>query len=257
MAEKREKWTREELIIAFNLYCKIPFTKIKYTNPKIIELATVIGRSPSSIALKLVNFARLDPELKKRNISGMQHGSKGEEIIWNEFNDNWEELAYESELLLARFRGTSIEKASKIDVKDLPLEGKERQTVIRTRVNQNFFRNTILASYNNRCCITGISITELLVACHIIPWSKDKKNRLNPQNGICLNALHDKAFDRGLITVTPDYKIKLSPYLLKSKNRTALEIFFIPFDNKAIELPQRFSPAIEFLRYHNNNIYKS
>ena len=96
-----------------------------------------------------------------------------------------------------------------------------------------------------------------MVACNIIPWSKDKKNRLNPQNGICLNALHDKAFDRGLITVTPDYKIKLSPYLLKSKNRTALEIFFIPFDNQTIELPQRFSPAIEFLRYHNNNIYKS
>lgn len=97
----RDNWTRDELIIAFNLYCKMPFGKITSKNPEIINLAKIIGRTPSAVALKLVNFARLDPELQKRKIVGMSHGSKSEEKIWNEFHDNWEELAFESELLLA------------------------------------------------------------------------------------------------------------------------------------------------------------
>lgn len=51
---------------------------------------------------------------------------------------------------------------------------------------------------------------ELLIASHIIPWGKDEKNRLNPMNGLLLNALHDKAFENGLITIAEDYTIKIS-----------------------------------------------
>ncbi len=218
----RENWTRDELIVAFNLYCKIPFGKITSKNPEIINLARIIGRTPSAVALKLVNFARLDPELQKRKISGMSHGSKSEEDIWNEFNGNWEELAFESELLLAKFKGESIENSTKINLENIPKEGKERDATIKIRVNQNFFRSAILASYDNKCCITGISIPELLVASHIIPWSKDEKNRLNPQNGLCLNLLHDKAFDRGLITINENYMIKLSKVVTDYKENEAI-----------------------------------
>ena len=63
------KWSREELIIAFNLYCKTPFGKIDERNPEIIFLAKVIGRTPGAVSWKLANFARLDPILKERNIS--------------------------------------------------------------------------------------------------------------------------------------------------------------------------------------------
>jgi len=105
----RENWNREELIVAFNLYCKIPFGRITSRNPEIINLAKIIGRTPSAVALKLVNFARLDPELQKRKISGMSHGSKSEGEIWDEFHGNWSELAFESEILLARFKGEAIE----------------------------------------------------------------------------------------------------------------------------------------------------
>jgi hypothetical protein len=45
----RRDWTREELIVAFNLYCKIPFGKIHRANPQLIELAQAIGRSPSAM----------------------------------------------------------------------------------------------------------------------------------------------------------------------------------------------------------------
>ena len=120
-------WTRDELIVAFNLYCKTPFTKINANNKAVQALAPVIHRSASSVALKLANFARLDPALQERNISGMKHGSKMEAEIWNEFNNNWEELAYQSELILAQFKNDSVENSAGIPRLDLPREGKERE----------------------------------------------------------------------------------------------------------------------------------
>ncbi len=251
----RKNWTREELIIAYNLYCKIPFGKIDDNNLEIINLAKIIGRTPSAVALKLSNFASLDPELQKRNIVGMRHGSKSDKEIWNEFHGNWDELAFESEILLARVKGESIENSTNIDLDSLPSEGKEREAIIKARVNQIFFRSAILASYENKCCITGISIPELLVASHIIPWSKDEKNRLNPHNGLCLNLLHDKAFDRGLITITEDYKMKLSPALMNYKKNEAIEKFFLPYGDQTISLPKKFLPDKSFLRYHNENVF--
>lgn len=247
-------WSRDELIVAFNLYCKTPFTKINASNKTIKELAPIIGRSASSVALKLANFARLDPALQERNISGMPHGSKRDIEIWNEFNDDWEELAYQSELILAQFRKDSVENSTGITRIDLPQEGKEREALIKTRVNQSFFRQTVLASFNNKCCITGVSIPELLVASHIIPWAVDKNNRLNPCNGLCLNALHDRAFDKGLITITTDYHLQVSEIL---KNRDPItKLLFMPYDNQKISLPQRFLPSREFIEYHNKRVFR-
>jgi putative restriction endonuclease len=251
----RENWTRDELIIAFNLYCKIPFTKINSSNKQVKELSGILGRSVSAVALKLANFARLDPALQNRNISGMRHGSKAEIEIWKEFHGNWEELTYQSELLLAKYQGIPIERSAKIDLDNLPKEGKERETIVQARVNQNFFRLAILASYDNRCCITGLHIPELLVASHIIPWSVNKENRLNPCNGLCMNLLHDKAFDRGLMTITQNYEIKLSGKLIKSIKDTPAESYFLPYENRLIMLPQRFLPGKEYLKYHNKNVF--
>lgn len=247
-------WSRDELVVAFNLYCKTPFSKINANNKAIRELALIIGRSASAVALKLANFARLDPALQERNISGMSHGSNKEYEIWNEFNSNWEELAYQSELILAKFKRDSIENSTGITHLDLPQEGKVREAIVKTRVNQSFFRQTILASYDRKCCITGISIPELLVASHIIPWADDKKNRMNPCNGLCLNALHDRAFDKGLITITVDYRLEVSEIL--KKRESTVWLFFIPFDHQQISLPQRFLPAKEFIEYHNKYIFK-
>ena len=88
-----------------------------------------------------------------------------------------------------------------------------------------------------------------------MPWAIDVKNRLNLHNGLCLNALHDKAFDKGLITITPKYQVMLSPLLYQLKDKTALDTYFWPFKNKQIELPQRFLPDKHFLKYHNKNIF--
>ncbi len=251
----KQNWSREELIIAFNLYCKIPFGKIHNRNPEIISLSKLLGRTPSALSWKLANFSRLDPTLQKRNISGATHGSKEEIGVWHEFSADWERLAFESEKLLAKITGKDLDETFK-DVEQIR-EGKERETKVRIRVNQNFFRATVLAAYSNKCCVTSLDVVELLNASHIIPWSADIPNRVNPQNGLCLNAIHDRAFDRGLITITPDYYIKISSKIKPKSANNASKIFLLDYDGAKISLPSRFKPNPDFLKYHNENIFIS
>jgi putative restriction endonuclease len=252
--KSKANWTKEETILAFNVYCKIPFKSSSKTNATIIKYAKIIGRSPSALNMKVGNFGRLDPELKKQGITGLVNGAKLEEVVWAEFNGNWEKLAFESELLLAKFQNKSIEEIIDFDIMDLP-QGTERETIIKARVNQSFFRSTVLSSYNQKCCITGLSIPDFLVASHIIPWKADKINRLNPHNGLCLNSIHDKAFDRGFITITPDLKIKLSEYFKDYSNEKAVFDFFVRYKNQSIILPDRFLPSKDFLEYHCEHIF--
>ncbi|MFG6687223.1 HNH endonuclease [Mariniflexile sp. HNIBRBA6329] len=247
----KNNWAREETIVAFNVYCKIPFKNSSKTNPTVIKYANIIGRSPSALNMKIGNFGRLDPELKKQGITGLVNGSKLEEDIWDEFNGNWDRLAFESEELIAKFQNKEIED---ISLENFP-EGKERETTIKARVNQNFFRSTILSSYNLKCCITGLSIPDFLVASHIKPWSKDIENRTNPHNGLCLNSIHDKAFDKGFITVTPDFKIKVSEFFNDYSKDKSVNDFFIKYNNQNIIKPERFLPTKEFLDYHFQNIF--
>jgi putative restriction endonuclease len=255
MKEGQKLWTRDELILAINLYCKTPFGKIHRNNPKVIELASLIGRTPNSVSFKLVNFASFDPSLKARGIKGASNASKLDLEIWNEFYNDWDRLPFESEKLLAKYANSTIEQVSEIEIEDLPKEGKVRTQLVKVRVNQNFFRAMVMASYNNKCCITGLSAKELLVAGHIRPWGIDEKNRMNPQNGLAINALHDKAFETGLITILPNYKIKVSSILKKSKDESIKE-YFVRYDSQSINLPKRFYPAKEFLEYHNDVRFK-
>ncbi len=206
--------------------------------------------------MKIGNFGRLDPQLKQRGITGLSHGSKLEKEIWDEFHENWETLIYESELLITQLQNKKNENFPDIDVGNLP-QGEEQQRVLKVRVNQNFFRSAILSSYNQKCCITGLSFPELLIASHIVPWSKNNEERLNPRNGLCLNALHDKAFDKGLITVSTDYKVVVSNDIMDSDISGVLKNYFVNFHNKKISLPDKFYPKKEFLKYHNENIFRN
>ncbi len=251
-------WTREELILAINLYCKLPFGKMHKTNPDIVDLAKLIGRTPSSVAFKLGNFASFDPTLKARGIKGATNASKLDKTIWDEFYNNWDEVLLFSERMLAQKQHSTIEKINKIELDNFPINGKEKERLVKTRVNQSLFRNIVLATYNHECCITGLKKDEFLIASHIIPWSKDDKNRLNPMNGLCLNALHDRAFDSGLIAIRPDdYTIVLSSELKQKKNiNKALETHFIAYENKEIHLPDKFLPQPEYLDYHYQNIFR-
>lgn len=253
MKKGQKLWTREELILAINLYCKLPFGRLHNRNPEIINLAALIGRTPSSVAYKLVNFASLDPSLQARGITGASNSSQLDKKIWNEFYLNWEDAAFESERLLTsfKFKNSIVEEPELLEW----VEGKEKETNIKVRVNQSFFRKTILASYNYKCCITGMNHEDLLIAGHIIPWSVDKRNRLNPRNGLSMNSLHDKAFECGLFTITPNYVILISKEL-KSKKDDFITESFLKYDKKEIILPSKFLPDPNFLKYHNNERFR-
>ena len=254
MKEGQSLWTEEESILAVNLYAKIPFGQMHRNNGDVKELAALINRTPSAVARKLGNFASFDPKLKERGIKGLSNASKLDKIIWNEYMNNWDETFVEGEKLLAQKKNTSIEKLYQMDLENYDdVEGKERQRLVSVRLNQSIFRKLVLSNYDNKCCITGINITELLVASHILPWSKDKKNRLNPQNGLALNTLHDKAFDRGLITITEDLKIKVSSTLLAHREVMSIQQNFVEYDGKELISPQKFMPSSEFLKVHNES----
>lgn len=254
MKSGQRLWTRDELILAINLYCKLPFGKMHSRNPDIKELATLLGRTPSSVARKLGNFASFDPDLKARGIRGLYNASKLDGEIWNEFYLDWDNRFIESERILSQKQGKK--RMYEYSVGDLAKVGEDQEQLVKVRLNQSVFRDMVLSNFESRCCITGINRPELLIAGHIIPWSIDTKNRLNPKNGLALNALHDKAFENGLITITEDYKVKVSSALLEKAEIKAIRQNFIQYDNKNILLPKKFMPDREFLKYHNQQKFK-
>lgn len=250
----RRDWTEQELIIAFNLYCKTPFGRITQHNPDIIYLAKILHRTPSSVSFKLSNFASFDPALQARGIKGLKNAAKKDGEIFERFNDNREALAYESELLLAQFEGKAIEEKFKNDLSELSdFTGKEKERYVRTRVNQSFFREMVLANYEGKCAITGIDLKPMLIASHIIPWSVEPKLRLDPSNGICLSAHFDKAFDNGLIGFDNELKLVVSPNLKILSNKNYLNKWFLDFEGKPIILPKKYLPNLSFLSWHQQN----
>lgn len=122
--------------------------------------------------------------------------------------------------------------------------------MVQVRVNQARFRKSVLVGYNNTCCISGLQNERLLIASHIVPWSEDQNNRLNPQNGLCLSALHDRAYDQGLITVLPDYTVRVSAKLKANDADAFLQESLLRFDQAAIRMPTRLAPAPHFLAWH-------
>jgi putative restriction endonuclease len=250
-------WTREETILAFALYCKIPFGKIHKTNPQIAELAHQIGRTPSSVSMKMCNFGRFDPELQKRNVSGLSNGSKLDKMIWDEFSLDGENLITEAAKILAQYKNQSL--TDLVDLSDLPdlPEGNEKQQIIKARLNQSFFRDTLFSSYHSACCITGINIPALLVASHIKPWkdSNPKNERISPANGLLLNAFHDKAFDKGYISINTQYEIMVSTKVSEFTINQTCQEWFMAYKGKKITLPEKFLPCKEFIEYHNDIVF--
>ncbi|MEK8179150.1 HNH endonuclease [Flavobacterium buctense] len=249
-------WTREELILAFNLYLKLPFGKMHKNTPEIIELANLLGRTPSSIGMRLGNFASVDPYHILRGVGGLKGGMNQVKPIWDEFNENKEELTFLSEKIRAEKENTTIEKKYQdilFDLKDLKGETVTRE--VKTRVNQSFFREMVLANYASKCAITGIDIPQLLLASHIIPWSKNENERLNPENGICLSPLYDKAFDKGLISINTNYQIILSKEIKVKTQTTFYSNHFAPIENLKIIEPLKYLPKKEFLEYHLDTIF--
>lgn len=248
------RWTKEEEILAFALYCKTPFGKMHSRNAEIIRLADALDRTPASLAMKLCNFARFDEQLRARGIAGLSNGSHLDEEVWNEFSKNLELLEERSNMALLKLHIPSERVKEGFE---LP-PGNTVREEINARKNQSFFRQTILMDYGGACCITGLCIPALLIASHIKPWkdSDPQTERTNPQNGLCLNALHDRAFDRGLITITTDYRVVVSKQIKDFYRVDVVQENFKKYDGAKIELPEKFLPARQFIEFHNEHIFE-
>jgi len=253
------RWTKEQLKLAFHLYCQLPFGKLDMRTPEVISLAMLIGRTPGAVAMKLSNFASLDPAITGTGRKGLDGASNLDREVWEEFNADWEKLALECFQLNAQLRNEKgVDAVAELDVTEQEglqdFTGETKRVVTEQRIKQHFFRRAVLSSYRGRCCISGLSDARLLMASHIVPWSNDKTNRLNPSNGLCLSAIHDKAFDRGLITISDDYEVMLSEQLKRNDDAFVIQIF-LSLEGRRIELPEKFIPSIAFLSRHRNEIF--
>lgn len=252
---RKNSWTDDEMILSLNLYYKLPFGRLNKATPEVKELAELIDRTPSSVALRLVNYAACDPFIINSGRKGMTSGIGKCKPYWDYFANNTEELFLRAENIKASLLKKPIEDILNLNSSDFI--GKEKDVVIKQRVNQNSFRSVILANYNEQCAISGICIPNLLIASHIIPWADDINNRLNPSNGICLSPLYDKAFDRGFIAIRPDdFTIIISKELKSFKNYDFYKNCFLPFEDKPISLPNKHQPNPSFLSYHIDNIFQ-
>jgi len=261
-------WTHDELMLAMNLYCKLPFGQLRHGNPLIVEVAQKLGRTPSSLSMKLCNLASLDPYHQARGIKGLSGASRADREAWNEFTTNWEQYGVTTEEQLQQLLGQvelieppvsgKSKSKSPSAIKHPPIEPSgptEKIVSVKSRLGQQFFRQSVLASYNSCCCITGNPVPELLIASHILPWGKFPEQRLNPRNGLCLAQTQDAAFDKGLITLDEDYRLVLSPYLREYLPNESLSRSFVDYEGKQIVMPEKFPPVAEFMRMHRDEVF--
>lgn len=248
----RNDWTREQVLAGLHIYLQLNYGQLHARHPKIKELATWIGRTANSVALKLCNLASLDPAVLASGRKGMDGASKVDRAVWKELLANWDATVLEAASVYGKLAAShGLDLADELDLELPPTElGRTRTATVQVRVNQARFRKSVLVGYNSMCCISGLQNESLLIASHIVPWSEDTRNRLNPQNGLCLSALHDRAYDQGLITVLSDYTVRVSPKLKAKTADAFLQDALLRFDNAPIRMPSRLAPAPEFLTWH-------
>ena len=266
MKTENVSWTRTHLLIALNLYCKIPYGKFHNRNPMIADVAARMGRTTNSLAMKLSNFASLDPVHRARGVKGLEGASQRDRQLWNEFNDNPERLMPESEQLLHDLY--TMDQDKEVDIvgaemirvatpSDLFVGPTETKAMVSVRRGQQFFRQAILAAYDIACCISGVNISTLLVASHIRPWKSFPEERLNLRNGLCLSSIHDVAFDQGLLTLDDQFRVVLSRALRERMDNREWRIFFVPYEGQKISLPSKLAePDPMALEYHRTHIFE-
>lgn len=149
---------------------------------------------------------------------------------------------------------TLIETTAKTDLEahlDLTKkEGVDKLAAVKVRVNQDIFRKMVLANYGGKCCVTGLAVPDVLRASHISPWAEDEKNRLNPENGLCLSATYDAAFDRHLISFDEHYRLIVSKVIKDHYTDAAAKAYFLDREGQTMSLPTKFLPSQSLLEKH-------
>jgi putative restriction endonuclease len=258
-----KRWTRDELLIALNLYHKLTFGQMHGRQPAIIALAEKMGRGANSLAMKLCNFASLDSALKLRGIKGLSGASALDRAVWSEFHSNLAEAAPASEAAFRALFGADETKEIEVTPKDgvrvrkAPIGPTETNATVKVRRGQEYFRQAVLNNFGGRCGVTGLAVRELLIASHILPWGKHEAERLNVRNGICLSRLHDAAFDSYLISFDDNLRLLLSSRLKEALPQRAVKENFAAYAGEVLQLSQdAVLPDEKFLAMHREIVFK-
>lgn len=238
---RNPNWTREQTILAFELYCRTSFGRLHDRNPDVIELAKELGRTSGALAYKLVNLASVDPSIPQK---GATHCSKLDEIVFHEFSKDFERLLVEADKAREKL---GIQLSGFESLEEVFETDKSANVILRR--GQSLFRRAVLTNFDQKCCLTEIKLPEFLIASHIVPWSQDKANRLNPRNGLCLNVFHDKAFDKGLISFDDDYRVILSGRLRNFEDLSGLD-FVLKSEGRRLPTPLKFWPDKQLIKRH-------
>lgn len=243
----RVKWSKEEVIVAYALYCITPLNKLNTSNLVIQQVSDLINPSLQSLVMRMRNFIALDENNKSK---GLKNIAKIDREIYEEFKTDWKSLASFAE----DFIGLSIFNTSPINGSKILSSLTDRYKVNKER---QFFRASVFATYEGACTISGLTIPSLLTASHIKPYSacKNSNERTTPENGILLNAFYDKAFDKGLFTICPNFKIYITKEL-KHIDDSCVQNWLAILPSTSVFVPKRFCPRQEFLEYHNDMVFR-
>ena len=251
---RNSNWSEEEVTLALVLYLSLPFASISARNPKVVEFANLIGRTPGAVSFKLGNLGHCDASLQARGINGLSNISKVDRAVWERYIGNGrgaqsvaplmsdaEKIAVDRNLDLAFLLGTGTGPQPQAATAE------ERLVLQKVRVSQQFFRTMILAGYGNRCAVSGLKSATLVEAAHIIPWAEDESLRLLPANGIALNSLLHRAYDCFLIGIDGERRVHVSRELLVDAEDSRFQSFFESINGAALQLSRHFTPSPELL----------
>jgi putative restriction endonuclease len=231
--EKNGARTEEEMRARIARYRRI-------TNPDIaddFEIGCILLESPFFFD-RTDWIAMLD--WKRAIVRGRGYDSAGDgAAIWNGV-----------ELLIKA--GQPLKAARGLEDDSGPRYG-EPVTIL-PRLGQGSFRLIVTDSYNRRCAFTNSPVLHVLEAAHIRPYGLGGTHV--PANGLLLRQDLHTLLDRGYMTVTPDHKIEVSSRI-KQEFSNGREYYAL--HGSEIRMPQASDrqPSVDFLRWHNEHVYRS
>lgn len=245
MAAERKVWTDQDRLQALALYCRLTFGQLHRHRPEVIRLAEHMERSANSVAMKLSNYASLDPEVLALGKKGLSGASQQDRLLWQRFIAEPEAVANECEEAWLIMTHGINQSEHEIDY-----TAQDTVSIQKRRVGQSLFRKAVMIRYDTRCVITGLRHEDLLIASHIVPWQARPESRLDPANGLCLNALHDRAFDKGLLAVDGKGRIRISPELAEAGLNGELKNLLSALNGRPLNLDSSVFPNYDYLAWH-------
>lgn len=148
-------------------------------------------------------------------------------------------------------KGTEV-SGKLIELFQIDKEGGDVVVTTRARLGQSYFRKMVMANFDNKCCVTGLNVPQILRASHIVAWADDKRHRMDPENGLCLSATYDAAFDQHLITFDEKYRMVVSEYIQHFYTNATAKEYFDSYEGKVITMPKLYLPNKKLLEKHRN-----